>query len=124
MSSDNYKQYSPGDSTGNGSMTESGEQQEKKVCFICGRYTELVVNIHEPRRGPNMIEVISKKFNMQPLDDDKFLCYNCNNWLVNWYMMQPANSDSSHEDAQQTASSTMSTTTNAHEQTTTKTSGM
>lgn len=25
---------------------------------------------------------------MQPLNEDKFLCYSCNNWLINWYSVQ------------------------------------
>lgn len=62
--------------------------KEKKVCFICGSHTVFIINIHEPRSGPNMIEVISEKFKMRPLNDDKFLCYSCNNWLINWYSMQ------------------------------------
>lgn len=125
MSSNNRKQYSPDDSNLDGSMMESTENRETKVCFICGTHTTLIVNIHEPRCGPNMIDVISEKFKMKPLNDDKFLCYSCNNWLVNWYTMQKKNDDSSHEDAQQTTSSTMSAaiTANAHEQNATKTSG-
>lgn len=62
--------------------------KEKKVCFICGSHTVFIVNIHEPRSGPNMIDVISEKFKMRPLHDDKFLCYSCNNWLINWYTVQ------------------------------------
>lgn len=62
--------------------------KEKKVCFICGSHTIFIINIHEPRSGPNMIDVISEKFKMRPLNDDKFLCYSCNNWLINWYSMQ------------------------------------
>lgn len=116
------KKYSAEESSRDGSMPEN---QDKKVCFICGSHTTLVVNIHEPRSGPNMIEVISEKFQMRPLNDDKFLCYNCNNWLVNWYTTQKTYNDGSHEDPQQTTSSTMSTaiTTNVHEQTAPKTSG-
>lgn len=67
---------------------ESGNNKEKKVCFICGSHTIFIVNIHEPRSGPNMIDVISAKFKMRPLNDDKFLCYSCNNWLINWYTVQ------------------------------------
>lgn len=122
MSSNNCKQFSPEDE----SLTETIENREKKVCFICGSQTTLIINIHEPRCGPNMIDVISEKFKMRPLNDDKFLCYSCNNWLINWYTVQKKSDDSSHEDAQQqTTSSTMSAaiTANAHEQTATKTSG-
>lgn len=76
-----------------------------------------------------MIDVISEKFKMRPLNDDKFLCYSCNNWLINWYTVQKKGNDSSHEDAQQqtTTSSTMSAAmaANVHvdEKTATKTSG-
>lgn len=81
-----------------------------------------------------MIDVISQKFKMRPLNDDKFLCYSCNNWLINWYSMQKKkkkndqNHDSSNEDAAQqtTTSSTMSAAIMANaykQQTATKTSG-
>lgn len=127
MSSNNHKQYSPDDFNIDGSMVESTDNPEAKVCFICGTHTTLIINIHEPRCGPNMINVISEKFKMRPLNDDKFLCYTCNNWLVNWYTMQKkSGNDSNHEDAQQTTSSTVSTATaeSAHEQTATiQTSG-
>ncbi|XP_055318467.1 uncharacterized protein LOC129576788 [Sitodiplosis mosellana] len=126
MSSNNCKQFSPEDSKQDESATETSENREKKVCFICGGRTTLIINIHEPRCGPNMIDVISEKFKMRPLNDDKFLCYSCNNWLINWYTVQKKSDDSSHEDAQeQTTSSTMSAaiTANAHgKQTATKTS--
>lgn len=126
MSSNNCKQSMPDEQHWDELMTENTENREKKVCFICGSHTTLIINIHEPRCGPNMIDVISEKFKMRPLHDDKFLCYSCNNWLINWYTVQKKNDDSSHEDAhQQTTSSTMSAaiTPNAHEQTATKTSG-
>lgn len=127
MSSNNHKQYSADDLNIDGSMVESIDNQEEKVCFICGTHTTLIINIHEPRCGPNMTDVISEKFKMQPLKEDKFLCYTCNNWLVNWYTMQKKSAnDSNREDAQQTTSSTVSTATteSAHEQTATiQTSG-
>lgn len=28
---------------------------------------------------------------MQPIDEDKFLCYSCNNWLINWHSLQNKN---------------------------------
>lgn len=126
MSSNNCKQYSPEDPNWDETIMETTENREKKVCFICGSHTTLIINIHEPRCGPNMIDVISEKFKMRPLNDDKFLCYSCNNWLINWYTVQKKNDDNSHEDAQhQTTSSTMSAaiTINEHEQTAMKTSG-
>lgn len=126
MSSNNCKQFSPEDPNWDETVTETTQNHEKKVCFICGSHTTLIINIHEPRCGPNMIDVISEKFKMRPLNDDKFLCYSCNNWLINWYTVQKKNDDSGHEDVQhQTTSSTMSAaiTLNAHEQTAMKTSG-
>lgn len=134
-SSNNCKQYSPDELNVDGAMSvDSTENQEKKVCFICGSHTTQFINIYDRRCGPNMIDVISEKFKMRPLNDDKFLCYSCNNWLINWYSMQTKkknakNHDSSNEDvAQQTTpSSTMSAAimaVNAYQQqTTTKTSG-
>lgn len=122
MSSNNCKQNTPDEPHRDETVMETTDNREKKVCFICGSHTTLIINIHEPRCGPNMIDVISEKFKMRPLNDDKFLCYSCNNWLINWYTVQKKNDDSSHEDAQhQTTSSTMSAA--IHEQTATKTSG-
>lgn len=106
MSSNNCERISPGQRDSDESDVQ---RREKRVCFICGSYTTLIINIHEPRCGPNMIDVISEKFKMRPLNDDKFLCYSCNNWLINWYSMQKKNDDSNHEDVQ-TTSSTMSAT--------------
>lgn len=125
MSSDKCKQYPAEDPNCDGSISEAMESQGKYVCFICGTYTRLIINIYEPRCGPNMIDVISERFKMRPLKDDKFLCYNCNNCLINWYTMQKKNDDSSHEDSQQTTSSTMSaaSTANAHDKTAFETSG-
>lgn len=126
MSSHKCQQNSPEDPNCDASISDNTiDSQENHVCFICGSYTRLIINIHEPRCGPNMIDVISEKFKMRPLSDDKFLCYNCNNWLINWYTMQKKNDDSSHEDTQQTTSSTMSAaiTTSAHQKTAYKTSG-
>lgn len=126
-SSNNCKRYSPDESDTAAAMVDSIENHEKKVCFICGSQTTLFINIYEPRAGPNMIDVISEKFKMRPLTDDKFLCYNCNNWLVNWYSMRKTTNDSSNGDDQHsTTSATMSAAimANEHEQTSTKTSGM
>lgn len=65
-----------------------GSGQEKRVCFICGSQTTQIINIHEPRAGPNIVDVISEKFKTRPQNDDKFLCYSCNNWLINWHSLQ------------------------------------
>lgn len=76
-----------------------------------------------------MIDVISEKFKMRPLNDDKFLCYSCNNWLINWYSMQNKNKQtqpkSNEDDQQTTTSSTMSATimANAYKHIAAKTSG-
>lgn len=132
-SSNNCKKYP----SNGAAMADSEENKEKRVCFICGSHTTLFINIYERRCGPNMIDVISEKFKMRPLNDDKFLCYSCNNWLINWYSMQKrtknnkanTNDRSSNEDAAQqnaaATSSTMSATimANAYEQTATKISG-
>lgn len=32
---------------------------------------------------------------MQPVNEDKFLCYSCNNWLINWYSLQNKNTSNS-----------------------------
>lgn len=128
--SNHCKQYSPDESNVGTTMADSTESQEKKVCFICGSHTTLFINIYERRCGPNMIDVISEKFKMRPLNDDKFLCYSCNNWLINWYSMQNKNkhqktNDSSNEDDQPTTtSSTMSAAimANAHKHIATNTS--
>lgn len=78
-------------STEAGKHNDAGDvdgQIRKRVCFICGSQTTLIINIHEPRNGPNIVDVISEKFKTRPLSDDKFLCYSCNNWLINWHSLQ------------------------------------
>lgn len=85
-SKQNLSNYSQESDSSNDRIEPSNS--EKKICFICGSHTIHIVNIHEPRSGPNMIEVISEKFKMRPLHDDKFLCFSCNNWLINWYTVQ------------------------------------
>lgn len=98
-------------STDHPSPDQSDAQRpEKRICFICGSYTTSIINIHEPRCGPNMIDVISEKYQMRPLNDDKFVCYDCNNWLVNWYSMRKKNNDdSNHESTSSTISATIAT---------------
>lgn len=75
--------------------SENGEK--KRVCFICGSHTTLIVNIYEPRAGPNMVNIISEKFKTRPMSDDKFLCFSCNNWLINWYSLQPKTGESAND---------------------------
>lgn len=84
------------------SASPSSQQPQKKICFICGTLTTHIINIYEPRIGPNIIDIINEKFKMRPLDDDKYLCYNCNNWLINWHSLQNRNNStkSCHEQDQ------------------------
>lgn len=66
----------------------SDGQIKGKVCLCCNSYTIFVVSIREPKYGPNMMEAIMEKLNRQPFDDDKYLCYSCNNWLIDWFTRQ------------------------------------
>lgn len=45
--------------------SESPRKKSRHVCLICGSYTTLMINIYEPRSGPNIVEVINQKFGMQ-----------------------------------------------------------
>lgn len=81
--------------TGEGGNTPSGgshgSDKKSNVCLICGIYTNLSLNIFEPRSGPNIREVIYQKYNFKAErgnNEDKFICYSCNNWLINWYSLQ------------------------------------
>lgn len=81
--------------TGEGGNVPSGGSQgpakKTNVCLICGIYTNLSLNIFEPRNGPNIREVIYQKYNFKAEradNEDKFICYSCNNWLINWYSLQ------------------------------------
>lgn len=68
-----------------------GPTKKTNVCLICGIYTNLSLNIFEPRNGPNICEVIYQKYNFKAErgdNEDKFICYSCNNWLINWYSLQ------------------------------------
>ncbi|XP_053683109.1 uncharacterized protein LOC128733504 [Sabethes cyaneus] len=65
--------------------------KKTNVCLICGIYTNLSLNIFEPRSGPNIREVIYQKYNFRAErgdNVDKYICYSCNNWLINWYSLQ------------------------------------
>lgn len=127
MSSNNFKRESPSRERNVEDHSSSDEQPtEKKVCFVCGSRTIYIINIRERRCGPNMIDVISEKFKMRPLSDDKFLCYSCNNWLINWYSMQKKNNTNSQDDDLQqttTSSTTSATVTPIATAESTKTSG-
>ncbi|XP_055624729.1 protein phyllopod [Toxorhynchites rutilus septentrionalis] len=68
-----------------------GSVKKTNVCLICGIYTNLSLNIFEPRSGPNIREVIYQKYNFRAEredNEDKYICYSCNNWLINWYSLQ------------------------------------
>lgn len=79
---------------GGGNIPSGGQQAGSKkthVCLICGIYTNLSLNIFEPRNGPNIREVIYQKYNFKAErgdNEDKYICYSCNNWLINWYSLQ------------------------------------
>lgn len=37
---------------------------------------------------------------LQPLNEDKFLCFSCNNWLINWHSLQAVNSNEAESQSQ------------------------
>lgn len=45
--------------------SESPRKKSRQVCLICGSYTTLIVNIYEPRSGPNIVDLINQKFGPQ-----------------------------------------------------------
>ncbi|EDV98230.1 protein phyllopod [Drosophila grimshawi] len=71
----------------------SASEYLKRTCLICGCQTNQTINIYEPRSGPNIVQLIQAKFKFQPLNEDKFLCFSCNNWLINWHSLQALNSN-------------------------------
>lgn len=73
--------------------TSSAIRPNYNVCLICGSHTDLVLNIFEPRCGPNIVEIIYAKFKFkaEKSSADKFICYDCNNWLINWFSLQNKN---------------------------------
>ncbi|XP_034477558.1 protein phyllopod [Drosophila innubila] len=76
-----------------GSAPGSASEYLKRTCLICGCQTNQTINIYEPRSGPNIVQLIQAKFKFQPLNEDKFLCFSCNNWLINWHSLQALNSN-------------------------------
>ncbi|XP_004527506.1 protein phyllopod [Ceratitis capitata] len=74
-------------------MSEKSSEYMKRTCLICGCHTNQTINIYEPRSGPNIVELIQAKFKFQPLNEDKYLCFSCNNWLINWHSLQALNSN-------------------------------
>ncbi|XP_037956601.1 uncharacterized protein LOC119686171 [Teleopsis dalmanni] len=74
-------------------MSEKPAEYLKRTCLICGCHTNQTINIYEPRSGPNIVQLIQAKFKFQPLNEDKYLCFSCNNWLINWHSLQALNSN-------------------------------
>ncbi|KAM7341895.1 phyllopod [Cochliomyia hominivorax] len=74
-------------------MSENSSEYLKRTCLICGCHTNQTINIYEPRSGPNIVQLIQEKFKFQPLNEDKYLCFSCNNWLINWHSLQALNSN-------------------------------
>lgn len=52
---------------GEDNLSSGGPHKSNKtnVCLICGIYTNLSVNIFEPRSGPDIREVIYQKYNFK-----------------------------------------------------------
>lgn len=74
--------------------------KKTNVCLICGIYTNLSLNIFEPRNGPNIREVIFQKYNFRAErsdTEDKYICFSCNNWLINWYSLQHLSESRNYE---------------------------
>ncbi|ALC41166.1 phyl [Drosophila busckii] len=81
----------------------SASEYLKRTCLICGCQTNQTINIYEPRSGPNIVQLIQAKFKFQPLNEDKFLCFSCNNWLINWHSLQAVNSNDAESQSQSPA---------------------
>uniref|UniRef100_A0A182LT49 ZAD domain-containing protein n=1 Tax=Anopheles culicifacies TaxID=139723 RepID=A0A182LT49_9DIPT len=80
------------------STTGTVLRRKTNVCLICGIYTNLSLNIFEPRNGPNIVDVIYEKYKFRAErgdNADKHICFSCNNWLINWYSLQNTSSGSS-----------------------------
>ncbi|XP_053669719.1 uncharacterized protein LOC128720099 [Anopheles nili] len=91
---------SNGGGTVGGTANTTGTVLRRKtnVCLICGIYTNLSLNIFEPRNGPNIVDVIYEKYKFRAErgdNADKHICFSCNNWLINWYSLQNTSSGSS-----------------------------
>uniref|UniRef100_A0AAG5DIT3 ZAD domain-containing protein n=1 Tax=Anopheles atroparvus TaxID=41427 RepID=A0AAG5DIT3_ANOAO len=90
-----------GGSAASGTTGSMGTVLRRKtnVCLICGIYTNLSLNIFEPRNGPNIVDVIYEKYKFRAErgdNADKHICFSCNNWLINWYSLQNTSSGSSN----------------------------
>lgn len=57
---------------------------------------------------------------MQPLNEDKFLCYSCNNWLINWYSVQNKSGSASGSSSNSSGGGNTATTTTTSEDNKTK----
>nr|XP_040237332.2 protein phyllopod [Anopheles coluzzii] len=94
-------QHRHGGGQGGGTTTTSTStvlRRKTNVCLICGIYTNLSLNIFEPRNGPNIVDVIYEKYKFRAErgdNADKHICFSCNNWLINWYSLQNTSSGSS-----------------------------
>uniref|UniRef100_A0A182NSW9 ZAD domain-containing protein n=1 Tax=Anopheles dirus TaxID=7168 RepID=A0A182NSW9_9DIPT len=83
---------------GGGGTTGTVLRRKTNVCLICGIYTNLSLNIFEPRNGPNIVDVIYEKYKFRAErgdNADKHICFSCNNWLINWYSLQNTSSGNS-----------------------------
>lgn len=57
---------------------------------------------------------------MQPLNEDKFLCYSCNNWLINWYSVQNKSGSASGSSSNSSGGGSTATTTTTSKENKTK----
>lgn len=83
-----------------GAGAAGGGVKKTNVCLICGIYTTSSLNIFEPRNGPNIREVIYQKYNFRAErsdTEDKYICFSCNNWLINWYSLQHLSESRNYE---------------------------
>ncbi|XP_022225074.2 protein phyllopod [Drosophila obscura] len=99
MSANNHPQVEPAAAVAAAQKSASSEYL-KRTCLICGCHTNQTINIYEPRSGPNIVQLIQAKFKFQPLNEDKFLCFSCNNWLINWHSLQALNSNDADSQSQ------------------------
>ncbi|KAH8297183.1 hypothetical protein KR044_006148 [Drosophila immigrans] len=93
MSADNQVEPSAAMAASAAAPSGAASDYLKRTCLICGCQTNQTINIYEPRSGPNIVQLIQAKFKFQPLNEDKFLCFSCNNWLINWHSLQALNSN-------------------------------
>ncbi|XP_068146280.1 protein phyllopod isoform X1 [Drosophila tropicalis] len=98
MSADNHAE--PAAAMSAASAAAASSEYLKRTCLICGCHTNQTINIYEPRSGPNIVQLIQAKFKFQPLNEDKFLCFSCNNWLINWHSLQHSCSNSNDAESQ------------------------